>query len=101
MQTTPRQTYAPAVQRAALFNTSAKAADPEVVQEKEVPVVSYKDGQRSQEEIHVEKSGTGPVSPPGQDLETAAQPLNPQVLKHLTPTLHKFTLPGKVAVVTG
>ncbi|KAJ9620169.1 hypothetical protein H2203_007934 [Taxawa tesnikishii (nom. ined.)] len=82
------------------FKSGLAARDPETVQEKSVPVVSYTDGQRTQEVLQVSEASQ-PVSPPGQDEEVAAVPLNPSVLSQLTPTMLKFTCPGKVAMVTG
>jgi len=46
-------------------------------------------------------TGNGPVKPPGEDERRIAQPLHQNVYSQLTPTLRKFTLPNKVAVVTG
>ncbi|KAF2764734.1 NAD(P)-binding protein [Teratosphaeria nubilosa] len=85
--------FTPIVSRAG-FQTSIKKQDPEVV------AVSYKDGVRQEEHIEVSAS-SGPVAPPGQDVEVPAIPLTQEAYKHLTPTLSRFTLPGKVAVVTG
>ncbi|KAK3080773.1 hypothetical protein LTS18_013252 [Coniosporium uncinatum] len=41
------------------------------------------------------------VSPPGQDEHRPAFPFESKVLTRLTPTLRKFILLGKVAIVTG
>lgn len=41
------------------------------------------------------------VKPPGEDIKTVAQRLDPAIAERLTPTLKKFTLTDKVAVVTG
>ena len=46
-------------------------------------------------------TNSAPVNPAGQDIEAKAIPLDPEVAAQLTPTMSKFTLPGKVAVVTG
>jgi hypothetical protein len=71
------------------------------VEEKSINVVSYsKSGQREQETLAVSAS-TEPISPPGQDVEVAAQPLKHELLQALTPTMQKFTLFGQVAVITG
>lgn len=86
--------FAPLTSRAA-FNSSSKSNDPEV------PVISYHRGERKEEAIQYEAQKSGPVTPPGADAEKAAIPLKPDVLSKLTPTLQRFTLPGKVAVVTG
>lgn len=64
----------------------------------EVPVISYSDGQRSVEQIQVEKTI---VSPPGIDVQSVATALKPELTAKLTPTMKKFTLHNKVAVVTG
>jgi len=63
----------------------------------EVPVISYVDGQRSEEQIQVSK----PVTPSGADVQHAASALKQSLTAQLTPTMKKFTLHGKVAVVTG
>ncbi|KXT12801.1 hypothetical protein AC579_1823 [Pseudocercospora musae] len=88
--------FTPVLSRAA-FNSSSKNSDPEI------PVVSYRRGERQETTVQYEASGNGngPVSPPGADEEKKAIPLKPEALKHLTPTLQRFTLPAKVAVVTG
>ncbi|KAF2472510.1 NAD(P)-binding protein [Lindgomyces ingoldianus] len=41
------------------------------------------------------------VTPPGADVKKVAQPLDPAIREHLTPTLKKFTLTDRVAIVTG
>lgn len=51
--------------------------------------------------IQMNTQESGPVNPPGGDLQKIAQPLNPNVYSQLTPTLAKFTLRDKVAVITG
>lgn len=88
------QVFAPAIARAS-FNSSAKVFDPEV------PVVSYSKGERQQSTVQFEAGAGGPVSPPGTDEVKVAMPLKSEIHKNLTPTLKKFTLAGKVAVVTG
>lgn len=89
-------TFAPITSRTsrAAFNSSSKKNDPEV------PVISYRDGERKEESINYDAKA-GPVNPPGGDAEKAAIPLKPELIPQLTPTLQKFTLSGKVAVVTG
>ncbi|KAK5109981.1 hypothetical protein LTR62_006348 [Meristemomyces frigidus] len=79
----------------ATFTTSAKRFEPEV------PVVSYGSGQRVEERLSVPHGQSGPVNPPGGDQMKVAHPLGPNATQHLTPTLSKFTLSGKVAVITG
>ena len=61
-------------------------------------------GHRNQQEIAVARvaaQASGPVTPPGGDLQRIAEPLNSSIYSQLTPTLSKFTLRNKVAVVTG
>lgn len=78
------------------FNSSPKKGEPDV------PIVSYQHGHRTEETLALQPSApSGPVNPPGKDVPKIAVPLNPEVLPHLTPTLHRFTLPGKVVVITG
>jgi hypothetical protein len=78
----------------ATFTSAAKKCSPEV------PVVSYHQGERVESAIPYDNKA-GPVNPEGQDEVKVAIPLKPEVYSQLTPTLTKFTLPGKVAVVTG
>lgn len=86
--------FSPMASRAA-FSSTAKASDPEV------PVISYRRGERKEDAIHYEAAKSGPVSPPGCDEQKPAVPLNKEVFHKLTPTLQKFMLQGKVAIVTG
>ncbi|KAF2837640.1 NAD(P)-binding protein [Patellaria atrata CBS 101060] len=80
-------------------NPTCPKAD--VIRAKEVPVVSFKDGERASVDLPIDSPGLDPVIPPGVDVKQVAYPLAPSNLKGLTPTLKKFTLHGKVAVVTG
>ena len=70
-------------------------------QEPAKSVLSYLGGQRSQSEIDLNLGSNGPVTPPGSDVQKTAKPLKHHIYAQLTPTLHKFTLRDKVAVVTG
>lgn len=65
-----------------------------------MPVTSFEGGKPAHEEIQVSEA-SAPVNPPGMDSESVAQPLDPEVTARMTPTMSKFTLHGKVAVVTG
>jgi len=100
LRTAGRQAFRPATAQPSLFRASfknsSKSNDPDV------PVVSYQDGQRTESALHVPENGsTGPVAPPGIDTQKTATALKPNAYQHLTPTLSKFTLPNKVAIVTG
>ena len=80
----------------ATITTSGKKCEPEV------PVVSYEQGRRVEGILDIPAGqSSGPVTPLGQDQMKRAIPLTPGASKYLTPTLSKFTLPGKVAVITG
>ncbi|OQN98395.1 hypothetical protein B0A48_15663 [Cryoendolithus antarcticus] len=81
------------------FFNSPKFTDPALIQERSVPVSSYHQGLHTSDELKVEH--TGPVNSAVHDIETRAVPLKKAVHASLTPTLAKFTLPGKVAIVTG
>jgi hypothetical protein len=80
------------------FNTTAIRKD-EANKEDSIHVVGYEKGQRVETDIEVDESK--PVIPAVQDVEIKAVPLKSRVYETLTPTLKKFCLPGKVAVVTG
>lgn len=95
-----KPSFASVSQRAFLSRTAARR-DPESVNEKHINVVGYKGGQRTEEDLPVSERSNEPVAPPGQDIQAVATPLNLDILPQLTPTLRKFTLPGRVAVVTG
>jgi hypothetical protein len=64
-------------------------------------VLSYRDGQRKEREVAANTETNGLVTPPGSDLQKIAQPVNPSIYSQLTPTLTKFMLLDKVAVITG
>lgn len=64
------------------------------------PVVSYHDGERVTSEIQ-RHTPVASNHGHGHDLTRPAQPLKPGVIEQLTPTMRKFTLSGKIAVVTG
>ena len=70
-----------------------------------VPVVSYTGGHRNQADITVATPqpppGPLPLSTAAVDEATEAQPLDPGTEERLPPTLRRFCLRGKVAVVTG
>lgn len=80
------------------FKSTAIRMD-EASKEDSIHVVHYEKGQRVEHDIEVDDSK--PVIPAVQDVEIKAIPLKYRVYESLTPTLKKFCLPGKVAVVTG
>lgn len=94
LRTAVRTSAAPAIFRRGFVASSINA------DEKHINVVSYKDGERAQETLAV-PAASEPVVPPGQDIEVAAQPLKPELHSQMSPTMQKFTLFGKTAVITG
>ncbi|KAF2091446.1 putative D-arabinitol 2-dehydrogenase [Saccharata proteae CBS 121410] len=82
------------------FTTAPKLQNAEEVKAGKVLTVTYVDGVRQEVELPVTEP-TGPVAPPGQDERKPAVPLKSNILNGLNSTMQKFTLPGKVAVVTG
>lgn len=91
------------------ITTSITRQEPEKVAEREVPVVTYaaddehntaaKDGQQTV--LTVDASKFKDAALPIVDVAKQAFALKKGVVDYLTPTLKKFTLHGKVAVVTG
>ncbi len=89
--------------------TSMTRPAPETVAEKEVPVVTYtagdehntaaKDGHQTVLTVDASKSKDAAL--PIADVAKQAFALKRGVMGCLTPTLKKFTLHGKVAVITG
>lgn len=77
------------------FTTSAIKKDPEV------PLVTFQGGERVTKSINIEADASAVVTPAGADAKREAQALDPTVVGALTPTLSKFCVMGKVAVVTG
>ncbi|KAK3075048.1 hypothetical protein LTR53_002019 [Teratosphaeriaceae sp. CCFEE 6253] len=67
----------------------------------EVPVVCYEGGHRHEEMLPAPFTKTSALNSAGEDERKQACSLGPSTYKHLTPTLSRFTLPNKVAVVTG
>lgn len=73
-----------------------------MVEAHEVPVTNYSAGERTTFELPVQPvQESQPVTPPGTDTKKVAFGLNSEIIKQLTPTMKKFTLEGKVAVITG
>ncbi|KAK0650720.1 Sorbose reductase sou1 [Lasiodiplodia hormozganensis] len=96
-----KRVIAPATQSSVrTFKTVQSQQNAEEIKAGKVLTVTYKDGVRQEVEIPVEQN-SGPVAPPGADDKKAAIPLDKSILGQLNPTMSKFTLPGKVAVVTG
>lgn len=96
-----KRVIAPATQSVRTFKTVHQQQNAEEIKAGKVLTVTYKDGVRQEVEIPVEQSPAGPVAPPGADEKKPAVPLEKSILNQLNPTMAKFTLPGKVAVVTG
>ena len=71
----------------------------EVVSAETVPVITYADGVRAEHMIPPQEPAV--VKPPGVDVQKHAVALDPSILSRLTPTMKKFTLTDKVAVITG
>lgn len=92
--------FHPALTRRNAEGPGALAGTPgtaDLVHATEVPVVSYRDGERTSEQITVQK----PVQPAGNDEHHSASALKRELTDKLTPTMKKFTLHGKTAVITG
>ncbi|OCK80914.1 NAD(P)-binding protein [Lepidopterella palustris CBS 459.81] len=94
-----RRALTPAVAATRSFSKIQPQKNAEVVAADKVPMVTYNDGVRS--ESIVQPLDPGIVNPPGADARKIAIPLEKSILERLTPTLKKFTLVDKVAVVTG
>ncbi|KAK5005767.1 hypothetical protein LTR28_007306 [Elasticomyces elasticus] len=90
-------TFRPTTSRAA-FMTAQVVRSLEVIHETHIPVTGYSGGERIQECLQVMPEIMVPTVA---DHQSIARPLNPALIEHLTPTMAKFTLPGKIAVVTG
>ncbi|KAK5162874.1 uncharacterized protein LTR77_011131 [Saxophila tyrrhenica] len=96
--TRPTLRLLPKLQRRPLpaaYNTSTKLFDPSI------SALGYQGDELTEQEVGVGVQGNAPVKPPGADFGRAAMPLSSNVYPLLTPTLNKFTLRDKVAVVTG
>jgi len=90
-----------ALNNRSISNSVRLMTPPDSIQERHVPVTSYKDGVAEHEILEVKESAEGPVNPGGVDSESIARAFKPTVMEHMTPTLAKFTLTGKTAVMTG
>lgn len=97
-----------AVRMSRSIATSRTRQKQETVAESEVPVMTYandehnttaKDGQQTV--LTVDASKMNDIALPIVDVAKQAFALQKSVVDRLTPTLKKFTLHGKVAVVTG
>jgi len=82
--------------KAAGLRTAARLQEP--ADARTVNVTSFAQGARTSESIKV---ADGPVSGLPEDEIITAKPLDPKIGEQLTATMSKFTLFGKVAVVTG
>jgi len=66
-----------------------------------VPVVEYSSGTENPHHTVVKVDQHKPVAGPIMDVAKKAFAMEPGLYKKLTPTLAKFTLEGKVALITG
>lgn len=77
----------------AAYTTSAKFFDPSVL------TIGHQNSEQLEDSITIQ--GNKPVKSAVADVARTAMPLSSNVISQLTPTLSKFTLRDKVAVVTG
>ena len=63
----------------------------------DIPCISYHDGVRTATDITARELSAKSIC----DVQKSAQALKPELIHHLTPTMKRFTLGGKIAVVTG
>ncbi|KAF2760441.1 NAD(P)-binding protein [Pseudovirgaria hyperparasitica] len=80
------------------LHTVESKAHLEKVAKDSVPLVTFEQGERKEQMLHVDPQ---PVTSTVQDSQTAAQPFDGSVFQNLTPTMAKFTLIGRVAIITG
>ena len=73
----------------------------EKIAEAEVPVVEYSSGSGEAHHTILKVDQTKPVSSPIVDVAKKAYALESGLISKLSPTLAKFTLHGKVALITG
>jgi hypothetical protein len=68
-----------------------------------VPIVPYHDRLRADHQLYFTPPAEGaPASAlPPEDVKRRAQALKTEYITRLTPTLQKFTIAGRVAVITG
>jgi len=96
-----RSSVAPSFTKRSISNSIRLMTPPDSIQERHVPVTSYKDGVAEHEILEVKEGAEGPVNPGGQDSESIAQAFNPDSLNLMTKTQKGFSLMGKTAVMTG
>ena len=73
----------------------------EKIAEHEIPVVEYSSGSGEAHHTILKIDQTKPVSSPIVDVAKRAYALESSLVSKLSPTLAKFTLHGKVALITG
>jgi hypothetical protein len=68
-----------------------------------VPVVTYHDGLRTEHQLHVTPPTEATLASalPAEDLKRRAQALKAELITSLPPTIQRFTVTGRVAVITG
>lgn len=93
-----------AITRRTITTTIKRFDDQDQVSAKEVPVSTYSGDQAvNTGETHVltVDQSPSPVATPIMDVAKQAFALDKGVVRHLTPTLKKFTIQDKVAIITG
>ena len=86
-----------------LTSTLSRSKSHEKVAETEVPVVAYTEGtnQPQHDVIKVDQSKAANTTSPIVEVAKVAFAIEKDVVSKLPPTLKKFMLDGKVAIVTG
>ena len=97
----PRALHAASATRC--LTTTVARLNKSKIAENEVPVVTYTDGSNQPEHTIIKVDQSKPVDNASvmTDIAKKAFALEKEVALKLSPTLKKFTLDGKVALVTG
>ncbi|KAF2177760.1 NAD(P)-binding protein [Zopfia rhizophila CBS 207.26] len=80
------------------LHTPESKADFEKIAKESVPLVTFEQGERKEHMLHGEPM---PITAAMQDAQHAAIPFDGSIMQNLTPTMTRFTLIGKFAIVTG
>lgn len=84
-----------------LGNSVIRPSPNEKVETDTIPVVEYSSGTENPHHTVVKVDQLKPVAAPIMDVAKKAYAMEAGLTKKLTPTLAKFTLEGKFALVTG